>query len=223
MLKISSFLLNNNSDLILLNKNLYNKIIFIEEIVANRGSFKIVDNNNFFTLLFCEKRLQNNGSSLNIRSIFFRNNLNIKINFLIKVSFFSNIYNNFLKSVHKVIFCLDKLKKSFSVNTKKYNSLIFLNTMRSGFKVIYCGIVGFFPRSGFMFLFLKIVNSKFLKDSFFVLFNLDFYSKFILRLNFSDINIKYCFSSVKKKSFITEHRRHFLHYVNIQFFFLNTK
>ena len=222
MLKISSFLQNNHSDLILLNKNLYAKVIFIEQDVANQELLKIVDNNDFFTLLYCNSKSSRClGSSLNIRSVFFINNLNIKIKFFLKVSFFPNIYNNFLKSVHKVIFCLDKLKQLPHI--KKHNSLIFLNTVRSGFKVVYYGIIGFFPHSSFTFLFLKIINSQFLKDFFYVLFVKNFYSKFILRLNFSKINVEYRLLYLKKKKFAPKSKKYFSQYTDVNFFFLNPK
>ena len=222
MLKISTFLRNNHSDLILLNKNLYAKIIFIEQNVVDRELLKIVDNNDSFTFLYCNNKfLRDLGSSLNIRSFFFVNNLNVKIKFFLKVSFFPNTYNNFLNSLHKVLFCLGKLKQLPRI--KKYYSLIILDPLRSGFKVTYCGLMGFFPRRCFIISFLNIINSQFLKGFFYVLFIKNFYQKFVLRLNFSNIYVEYSLMFPKKKKFVNKSKKFFIKYTNLNFIFLNIK
>lgn len=155
MSKIINFLKNEDFSLILLNKELYSKILFIES--DNTDSIlTLVDNNDTFNTLYSKPKEYT--YSFNVSSFFYKNNLTNEIFFSLNVLPFYNKCGLLLKNFNKLLLCLEKrkLKKSHSSSL----DLIFIKIIPGGFKCIYLGILGFLPKKHFLRIFLKSEKQK---------------------------------------------------------------
>lgn len=177
MSKIIDFIKKDDSSLILLNKDLYYKILFVDSDNTDL-IFTTVDNNeNFSTLLFESKGF---AYSFNVQSFFYRHNLIDEIFFLVNVLPFYNKYRLLLNKLNLLLFCLEKFK---SKKQKTSRGLIFTKAVRGGFKCMYIGIRGFLPRKYFSYVFLNLISKKFLRSKYFAtLFSKSYYSNLFQRI-----------------------------------------
>ena len=202
MPKIIDFFKKDDLSLILLNKDLYYKILFVDSDNTDL-IFTTVDNNeNFSTLLFESKGF---AYSFNVQSFFYRHNLIDEIFFLVNVLPFYNKYRLLLNKLNLLLFCLEKFKFK---KQKTNRGLIFTKVVRGGFKCIYIGIRGFLPRKYFSQMFLNLIPRKFLINKYFaILFSKNFYFNLFQRVCCSFIIKIRTFNFYNKQQIFIKRRR----------------
>ena len=165
--------------LILLNKELYYKVLFIESGDTD-SMLNIVDNgDDFISLIFKTKDI---GHYFNARPFFFRNNLTDEIFFSLHILPFYDKCGVLVNNLNKLFFCLEKNKRKKS---KKNMGLIFLKAHRGGFRCIYIGALGFLPQKQLSYLiplFFSSHRKKKYKKLNLILFSKDYYSIFFIRI-----------------------------------------
>jgi hypothetical protein len=194
MSKISTFLKNNDSSLVLLNKDLYYKILFVESDTTD-SLLNTVDNNDDFITSFFEDR--GCGYSFNAKPFFYRNNLTSEIFFSLNVLPFYGKYGVLLTNLNSLLFFL---KKKEDKKFKKDIGLLFLKVIPGGYKCIYIGILGFLPKRQFCTLFLKLkLRLQYIDKYCAILFSKNFYSIFFRRIC--------CAFTIKMKAYNFYHKQ----------------
>ena len=183
MSKIINFLKNEDSSLVLLNKELYLKILFIESDSTN-SILTLVDNNDTFNTLFSKTKAY--GHSFNVTSFFYKNKLTNEVFFSLNVLPFYKKCGLLLKNFNNLLLCLEKRKLKKLNNTL---DLIFIKVIPGGFKCIYLGILGFLPKKHFFIAFLKSEKQKKFLEKFTknylvnFFFNKNYFSDFLKRIS----------------------------------------